>query len=70
MNTIEKFYRAPNGNIVFNALPNIGADRSFSCAGFHRYRGNSFPSQTPVAKNKINIWSAFSGMAYPNLAAE
>jgi hypothetical protein len=70
MNTLEKFYRTPDGKIVFNALASVGAEQSFSCAHLHGYRDNGFPAELPVQSAEENIWAAFSGMTQLSCAAE
>jgi hypothetical protein len=67
MNHLEKFYRAPDGKIVFNASAGIGAESSISCSHLHGYTDNGFPCQAPVQLTEYNIWDAFSGMAHTNL---
>ena len=29
---LERFYRKPDGSIVFNAIPSVGADHAFNCS--------------------------------------
>lgn len=70
MNTLEKFYRTPDGKIVFNALASVGAEHSFPCAHLHGYRDNGFPAQSPAQSTEENIWAAFSGMTQASIAAE
>lgn len=62
MDKLEKFYRAPNGEIVFNALASVGAEQSFSCRHLHGYADNSFPSAQPAQSIEENIWATFTGM--------
>lgn len=70
MNKLEKFYRTPDGKIVFNASAGIGANKSFSCSHLHGYRDNGFPSQSPSAMDDVSIWNSFSSMATTNLSSK
>lgn len=66
--TVEKFYRAKDGKIVFNASSSIGAKLAFPCSHIHGYKDNGFPKTSPVNIDGENIWSAFAGMSQNNEA--
>jgi hypothetical protein len=62
MNTVERFYRNPEGKIIFNAIRSVGVEGIYECKHLHGYTDSSFPDTQITKVISDSIWKAFSNV--------